>query len=131
MPTGYPLRAVRNPTGSGCRRATAHVRAHTRPRAQREVNDEFIDRGQPPGSPPRASGQAAAWLLPGLLASAGRSDMILVPAAVALLGVLATLLLPEPKGRSLEEIGDDALPRGSPAAVPLTGAARPSGGWPQ
>jgi hypothetical protein len=53
--------------------------------------------------------------------------MILVPAGIALLGVLATLLLPEPKGQSLEAISQDPLLGRTAQPARIARAAHPTG----
>jgi len=49
---------------------------------------------------------AGAAILPALVDSMGISDMVLIPAALALAGAIFTLMLPEPAGNTLEEISE-------------------------
>ncbi|HUA04589.1 MAG TPA: MFS transporter [Solirubrobacteraceae bacterium] len=52
---------------------------------------------------------AGAAVLPALLSSLGLATMVIIPAGVAALGAMVTLLLPEPKGQSLESLTDDPI----------------------
>jgi MFS transporter, PHS family, inorganic phosphate transporter len=49
------------------------------------------------------------FLVPSLQKSIGLRGMLVVAAASALLGILLTLLLPEPAGRSLDDLDHDAM----------------------
>ncbi|HTX30191.1 MAG TPA: MFS transporter [Solirubrobacteraceae bacterium] len=66
---------------------------------------------------------AGAAVLPALVDSMGISQMVLIPAAVALAGALFTLTLPEPKGKTLEEISDTAPSRSERGPDPIRSSA--------
>lgn len=65
------------------------------------------------------------YVLTAVLPVAGLARASLLPAGVCLLGLLATLLLPEPKGRSLEELTEQAAP--SPSSAVALGVAESRG----
>ncbi|HEY5272633.1 MAG TPA: MFS transporter [Acidimicrobiales bacterium] len=62
------------------------------------------------------------FLVPSLQKSIGLRSMLVVAAASAVLGILLTLLLPEPAGRSLDDLGHDAMFASTPAPVSVEAA---------
>jgi hypothetical protein len=67
----------------------------------------------------RVGASTAAFLFPALLGVTGVTGLLYILAAVSLLGsVLTFIVIPEPKGRSLEDINGD-----SDAAIMPAGAA--------
>jgi MFS family permease len=55
------------------------------------------------------------FLVPSLQKSIGLRGMLVVAAASAVLGIALTLLLPEPAGRSLDDLDSEAMSAGGPA----------------
>ncbi|MCW2931371.1 MAG: major facilitator superfamily 1, partial [Actinomycetia bacterium] len=65
------------------------------------------------------------FLFPVLQASLGLRGTLLLTAAISALGALLTLVLPEPAGRSLEEITGEATPETAGSPAPMVTSMEP------